>query len=46
MGNGEKTNKMYLEELWLIPILDNLKTYLNKDERKEELKQINKMKKY
>ena len=33
LGNGKSTNKEFLEDLWLIPTLNNLRNYLDpKDE--------------
>jgi hypothetical protein len=35
---------VYLEDLWLIPTLENLKSYLDKDKHFEELREIDKIK--
>lgn len=43
--NGKKTNKEYLEKVWLIPTLNSLKNYLDKDLHMKQLGEIDHIKK-
>jgi hypothetical protein len=46
LGTGEKTNKILIEEVWLVPTLNNLKDYLDEDLHTDLLKDIDLIKKY
>jgi len=46
LGNGKKTNKEFIEDVWLNPTLEYLKSHLEKDKHEEAFNKITNIKQF